>query len=297
MSCRWVLALVVACVAASVDPIPLEETSPVHLGTAESYVILAKSGISTVPRSVITGDIAVSPITGEAMTGFALEFGDTTAYKVDRSLQLTGKAYAASFTAPSPGDLTTAVLDMETAYTDAAGRPNPDAARINLGGGLLGGDFGGPTAPLTAGVYTFGSDVSILSDLHFAGDSSSVFIIQVTGNVVQAANYAMILGGQVESKNIFWQVAGYVLFGAGAHAEGIMLAKTKAVFETGSSLNGRILTQTACTLQMATIAQPAKQTVPPTRYPKKKPVVPSSYPTFPPKKPVVPSSYPTFPPN
>eukprot|EP00571_Detonula_confervacea_P013713 CAMPEP_0172297048 /NCGR_PEP_ID=MMETSP1058-20130122/222_1 /TAXON_ID=83371 /ORGANISM="Detonula confervacea, Strain CCMP 353" /LENGTH=71 /DNA_ID=CAMNT_0013006153 /DNA_START=72 /DNA_END=285 /DNA_ORIENTATION=- len=40
----------------------LEATQNVTFGTAGNYTILTKSGISTVPDSVITGDIAVSPI-------------------------------------------------------------------------------------------------------------------------------------------------------------------------------------------------------------------------------------------
>jgi hypothetical protein len=41
-------------------------TDPVQLETAADYAILAKTGISTVPNSVITGDIAVSPIAAAA---------------------------------------------------------------------------------------------------------------------------------------------------------------------------------------------------------------------------------------
>ena len=41
---------------------------PVGLGTACNYVILAKSGISTVPQSKITGDIGVSSIAAISMT-------------------------------------------------------------------------------------------------------------------------------------------------------------------------------------------------------------------------------------
>jgi len=44
--------------------------------------------------------------------------------------------------------------------------------------------------------------------------------------------------------------------GAGAHMEGILLVKTDVTFITGSSLNGRVLAQTACVLQSATIVQP-----------------------------------------
>jgi hypothetical protein len=43
--------------------VPIPE---VLLGTANNYAILAKTGITTVPASVITGDIAVSPIAATA---------------------------------------------------------------------------------------------------------------------------------------------------------------------------------------------------------------------------------------
>jgi hypothetical protein len=219
----------------------------VELGTAGNYVILAKTGISTVPASAITGDIAVSPITGAAMTGFSFVVASGGASAT--STQLTGTAYAADYTAPIPSVLTTAVLDMETAYTNAAGRPNEDAARINLGAG----DISGLT--LTPGVYTFQVDITINSDITFQGSDTDIFIIQTTGNVVQAANKNVILSGGVLAKNIFWQVAGLVNVGAGAHLEGVLLVKTAVTFVTGSSLNGRILAQTACTLQMATIVE------------------------------------------
>jgi len=45
---------------------------PVHLGTAEDFTILAKSGVTTVPPSVIVGNVGVSPIAQTALTGFSL---------------------------------------------------------------------------------------------------------------------------------------------------------------------------------------------------------------------------------
>ena len=59
-----------------------------------------------------------------------------------------------------------------------------------------------------------------------------------------------------KAENIIWAVAGEVTVGAGAHMEGILLAKTAIKFMTGSSLNGRIFAQTAATLQKAVITQP-----------------------------------------
>jgi hypothetical protein len=243
------------CLFVLVLPFAVAAVAPVELGTAGNYAILAKTAISTVPQSAITGDIAVSPIAAAAMTGFSFTFDPDDEGKSSISTQLAGKAYASDYAVPIPDTLTTAVLDMEAAYTNAKGRTNSDAARINLVGATLGGDFGGPTAPLTPGVYTFGADVQITGGITFQGSASDIFIIQIAGNLVQDANYNVILDGAM-AKNIFWQVAGSVEVRAGAHMEGILLVKTGVTFVTGSSLNGRVFTQTACVLQMATITQP-----------------------------------------
>jgi hypothetical protein len=255
-TCFSVLVFVAAC-----NAVTSGKELKVELLSAEDYVILAKSGISTVPNSIITGDIAVSPITADAMTGFSFSLDSDGRFST--STQVAGKAFAANYSPPIPGRLTTAVSAMEAAYTNAAGRHNPDAARINLGGGLLGGDFGGATAKLTPGVYTFDTDVTLTGDIYFDGTGqdegegeTDVFIIQITKNLLQAANYNVILTNGALAKNIFWQVAGHVKVGAGAHMEGILLVKTDASFLTGSSLSGRVLTQTACTLQKATITEP-----------------------------------------
>jgi hypothetical protein len=47
-------------------------TQTIELGNAKNYVILAKSGIATVPDSTVVGDIGVSPIATTAFTGFGL---------------------------------------------------------------------------------------------------------------------------------------------------------------------------------------------------------------------------------
>jgi len=237
-ACRLALLVSAACNAMT----SAEDT--INLGDAGNYAILGKTGISTVPSSAITGDIAVSPIVDTAMTGFSFAMDPSTEFST--SSQITGNAYAANYGGTTPADLTAAVSAMETAYTDAAGRTMPSADRINYGEGFLGGNYGGPDFPLTPGVYTFGSDVYLNSDVQFSGDG--VYIIQITGNLIQAAHKNVILDG-AKSENIFWQVAGHVEVGVGAKMEGIILAKTKVDFMTGSFLNGRVLTQTACNLQ------------------------------------------------
>ena len=127
-------------------------------------MILAKSGISTVPVSAITGDIGVSPAAATTITGFYLLLDPTDTFST--STQVTGHVFAADYTAPTPANLTTAVGDMETAYVDAAGRPTPDY--INLGAG----DISGLT--LSPGIYKWSTGVLISNTVTLARGAKGI---------------------------------------------------------------------------------------------------------------------------
>jgi hypothetical protein len=226
-------------------------TSParVNLGSACNYAILAESGISTAPASIITGDIGVSPIDSTAITGFGLTLDSSGQFST--ASQITGKAFAADYSSPTPANLTTVIVDVKAAYNDAAGRTTTDATRQNFEDGTIDGQT------LPPGVYTFTVPINIDSDITFAGGPDDVFIIQATKSLTQASNTQVILSGCAQAKNIFWQVAGVVSIGTNASMQGILLTKKKAVFATGSSLVGSVLAGTAVTLDMTTITQAA----------------------------------------
>src|SRR5665648_320689 len=217
----------------------------VDLGLAGSYAILAKSGISSVPNSKVTGNIGVSPIAATFITGFSLTMDASNEFAT--STQVTGKVYAAVYTPPTPANMTTAVSNMEAAYTDAAGR----AADYTE---LYSGDISGKT--LTAGVYKWGTDLMINTDVTLNGDANDVFIFQVGKGVTQANGTKVILTGGVLAKNIFWQSAETVSIGTGAHFEGIILGMKNITLGTNSTMNGRLLAQTAVTLDQSTVVQP-----------------------------------------
>jgi hypothetical protein len=231
----------------------------VRLGTAADYVILSKAGISTVPSSSITGNIAVSPIAATAITGFTLTLDSSTQFSTSDQVVGGSKVYAADYTSPTSTKLTTAVSDMETAYTDAAGRSTTDGATFsNLGLGDIGGKTLGP------GVYTFDRDVNITGDIVFQGTSTDVFIIQTSNTVKQAPGTTVHLhdsDGNVDltngpqARNIFWSVAEEVIIEDASTMEGVLLVKTRVTMKTGSTLNGRILAQTAVVLQQANIVE------------------------------------------
>lgn len=225
---------------------PPKGPAAVLLGTSGNYAILAKTAVSTVPQSAITGDVAVSPAATTFLTGFSLTLVGTTSAT---STQVTGTLYGGDMTPPSNINLTTAVLDMQAAYTDAAGRPTPDF--LNLGAGNIGG------LTLQAGLYNWGTSVVIPADLVISGGANDVWIFQIAGDLSTHANKRITLAGGAQAKNIFWQVAGQVLLEAGTHFEGNILSQTAITLQTGASLSGRALAQTMVALDGATVVKPA----------------------------------------
>ncbi|KAJ6529644.1 hypothetical protein B0H19DRAFT_1274041 [Mycena capillaripes] len=185
----------------------------VNLRTAGNFAILAKSGVSTVPRSVINGPVGCSPIAEVALTGFSLTLDSTGQFAT--SSEVVGKLFAASYTVPTPAILAVAIADMETADTDASAI-----------GGLL----------LVPGLYKWSNAISIGSDIIIVGAPPTVISI--------AAGKKMVLVGGALAKNIVWVVSGAVTSGSGSHLAGVILAKTSITLQTGTRANNRLLFQT-----------------------------------------------------
>ncbi len=217
--------------------------APVGLGASSGYVILAKTGVSSVPSSAITGNIGISPEQASAITGFSLTLGAGAAFAT--SSQVTGNIYAPGYAAPTPVNLTAAVSAMEAAYTDAAGRTLPD--HIELGSGNIGG------LTLPAGLYKWSSTVTIPSNVTLTGSATDVWIFQIAGGLTQASGTRVTLTGGALASNVFWQVAGAVTLGTTARIEGQVLSQTGIVLGTGARASGRLLAQTAVTLNAATV--------------------------------------------
>lgn len=223
--------------AASSDAV--QRLATVDLGVAGKFVILSKSGITDVFPSAVTGNIGTSPITGAAIHVTCTE--------------VTGTIHAVDAAGPpcsiiSPTGLTIAIGDMQTAYTDAAGRSNPNF--VNLGAGNIGGQT------LKPGLYKWTSAVIIPTDITISGGPGAVWIFQVAGTLTMSSGVKITLAGGAQAKNIFWQTSGKVIIGTTSHFEGTILGKTGINLRTGASINGRLLAQTAVTLQQNTVTHP-----------------------------------------
>jgi hypothetical protein len=220
-------------------------SNAVPLGLAGNFTILSKAGVDIIPTSMVTGDIGVSPDDSTSLTGFSLVLdSDTQAATSD---QVVGKLYAPDFSPPTPADLTTAVSDMESAYTDAAGRA---ADVTELGAGNIGG------LTLAAGVYKWGTDLYIPTSIVLNGSASDVWIFQVAGAVTFASAVDVVLAGGAVAQNVFWQSFGQFRVGTTTNVNGVVLCQTAIVLETGAAVTGRLLSQTAVTLDSNIVNHP-----------------------------------------
>jgi len=220
---------------------------PVNLGTAGNFVILAKSAVSTTGTTAVVGDIGVSPAAASFITGFGLIADSTNTYSI--SSLVTGKIYASNYATPTPDNMTAAVSDLETAFPDPAGRTLPDFTELGAG------DISGLT--LVPGLYKWGTGVLITNaGVTLSGGAEDVWIFQIAQDLTVNNSAIITLSGGAQAKNIFWQVAGQATLGTAADFKGIILSQTLISFNTGATLTGRALAQTAVTLDATAITAP-----------------------------------------
>lgn len=223
-------------------------STAVDLGTAAEYAILAKSAVSVTGSAEIIGDVAVSPAARTFLTGFSDTIDADGAFST--SVLVTGHLFAANMAGPTPTNLTTAVADMQLAYTDAAGRSNPDHTELGAGN-ITGMD-------LAPGLYKWGTGLLITSDVTLTGSATDVWIFQIAQDLTIGNGVKVTLAGGALPKNIFWQVAGAVTMGTTSEVKGNILSQTRIEMQTGAKLDGRALAQTAVTIDANAVTKPAQ---------------------------------------
>ena len=222
-------------------PIPANHAvKPIALRTADAFAMIAHSGITSLPSSVITGKVGVRPgmrtdmkITPEEITGgigetYATDDTDTAAASV----------------------ITTAKIDLINAYNEAETR-TPDADKIDLFGGALGNKV------LPAGVYKWNSRVTIPNDLTLEGTDTDVFIFQIAGDLRIGSDVTIKLSGGAQAKNIYWQVGDNFLVKAKSAVVGTVMAQGSVEMRDSSRLDGRVFSKNnTISLDKVTVTRP-----------------------------------------
>jgi LPXTG-motif cell wall-anchored protein len=185
--------------------------SPVGLGTAASYAVLAGTTVTNTGPSTVSGNLGVSP--GTAVTGFP------------PGTVSNGTIHAADANALS------AQAAVVTAYNTAAGLPTTGAISADLAGRTL-----------TKGVYTGGGlALSGTLTLDAQGDPNAVFVFQAASTLVVNSSSTVLLVNGAGSCNVVWQVGSSATIGTGATFVGTVLALTSISAQTDASINGRLL--------------------------------------------------------
>ncbi len=231
--------------------------APVNLLSAGNFAILAKTAITDVPASAITGNIGLSPTTGSSIDVTCAEMIGTI-FTVDAAYVGSGNV---TCVAPGPGANKTlvdnAILDMGTAYNDAMGRTNPDATELGAG------DISGLT--LAPGLYKWSTSVLVNTDVTLSGSANDVRIFQIAGDLNVAAGGSVpagikiVLAGGAKASNVFWQVGGPTgaTLGTFSTFNGIILSAKQVRAQTGAVVNGRLYADTQVTLQQNPVTEPA----------------------------------------
>jgi len=250
-------SFIASFVIALAAPLAVSAASPatINLLSAANFVILAKTAITTTGVTAITGDIGISPAFDANMTGFGFALDGSGTFST--SALLTGRAYAADYSIPTPATLTAAVSAMEAAYTDG----NSRAVDVTDAGA---GDLAGLT--LVTGVYFFSGpgNVIITDDVTLSGSASDVWIFQIAGTLDISATKKILLTGGAQASNVFWVVAGTTTLEPGSTFEGNILAGPGAstiAGQSGAILHGRALGQTDVTLIANTVSVPVPAVV------------------------------------
>jgi len=221
------------------------DAKPVNLGTAGNFAILTETGISTTGVTAITGNIGVSPISSTAITGFSLVKDASNQFS--KSIRVTGEVFAPNYAAPTPSNMTTAVSDMRTAFTLANGRVYPAPVVEDFAG-----DISGRSLP--PGLYKWSTGVLVTSvGVTLTGLADDVWVFQIAKNLT-IDNSAMIrVRGGAQAKNVFWIVSGKATLGTAVNFKGNILSKTLISLNSGTTVDGRLLAQTAVTLISDTV--------------------------------------------
>jgi hypothetical protein len=192
------------------------ESDPVVLGAAESFAVLAGSGITN------TGTTVVSETAGGHMGSHP-----TPAFTGVDEVDTPGITYTTSSDV-----VESAKASLVIAYNTLASREHTATIPGDIGGHSLGPG----TYASDAGIGLTGT---LTLDAH--DDPTAVFIFQTGSTLTTASDSMVALANGAQACNVFWQVGSSATLGTGSTLMGSVLAFTSITATTDASVTGQLL--------------------------------------------------------
>jgi hypothetical protein len=197
----------------------------VELGKAASFSVLGGSTITNTGLTTMFGDLGLAP--GSSVTGAPVVLGEEHVDDVVAN-------------------------EAKSALTTAATTAANEASNGSAGEDLAGHAF-------LPGVYTASSSLLLSSGsvtLNAQGDPNAVFIFQIGSTLTTGSNTSVSLINGAQACNVFWQVGSSATLGTGTRFVGTVMAADSITANTGATIHGRLLAQTAAvTLENNTITK------------------------------------------
>jgi hypothetical protein len=212
----FLLGCILGSVVVMAQTVAMAATTPVGLGTAGSFAVLAGAGVTNSGPTVVNGDLGTSP--NPSITGFPPGVVNGAIHPAD-AVALQAKN------------------DLTTAFNDAAGRTPFTNVAAQLGG----------TPPFLPGVYrspTFQITGTLTLDAQ--GDPNAVFIFQTGAGgttLNTASNSAVNLINGAQACNVFWQIGSSATLGTASFFVGNIFAAISISANTGAVIQGRLLAE------------------------------------------------------
>lgn len=207
--------------------------TPVPLGTADAFAVLAGTGITNTGATTINGDVGTDPNPAITQDGPITLIPPSTYHQAD----------AVS---------TQAKADLVTGYNNAAGQSRTADSGSELGG-----------QSLVAGVYGTDSALGLTGTVTLDGQGSTdgVWVFQTGSTLITASSSSVALINGANACNVYWQVGSSATLGTSTSFVGTIMALTSISATTSATIQGRLLARDgAVTLDNNTITRPSCET-------------------------------------
>jgi hypothetical protein len=192
--------------------------SPVALGSAATFSVLAGTSVVNTGESTLSGDLGISPAT--AVSGF-------------------GPGTVAGTLHAGDGIASAARSALDAAITDASGRASHT---------VFTGDLNGRT--FNRGVHHTSAALSLTGTLTLdaRGDPNAVFIFRTSAALNTAAASSITLINEAQASNVFWVVTDAAGLGANSTFAGTLMAGGAITIGEAATVRGQVLTPASVTL-------------------------------------------------